>query len=236
MLRDVRIFAIELLRAFKKVFKYRELEEITGLPAPALWRYINMKIMPTAERAQELVEKLTVPPVIERLFHNNIIEVGEGIYNVSGISYNLPILKILSYVAYREFHQYDVTAVATVEVDGIPAAVSVGDIFDSKLVIAKRRPEFGIKNYFQTSYLARDPPAMVNLYLPSTSLNINDRVLLVDDLLHTGRTSIALLKLVRMSGATPVGLFSLLAVGDSWRDVLKDEVDKIYVVKQLPGE
>ncbi|MCD6323914.1 MAG: adenine phosphoribosyltransferase [Desulfurococcales archaeon] len=236
MLRDVRIFAIELLRAFKKVFKYRELEEITGLPAPALWRYINMKIMPTAERAQELVEKLTVPSVIEKLFQNNIIEVGEGIYNVSGISYNLPILKILSYIAYREFHQYDITAVATVEVDGIPVAVSVGDIFDSKLVIAKRRPEFGIKNYFQTSYLARDPPAMVNLYLPATSLNINDRVLLVDDLLHTGRTSVALLKLVRMSGATPVGLFSLMAVGDRWRDVLKDEVDKIYVVKHLPGE
>lgn len=236
VLRDARIFAIELLRAFKKVFKYRELEAITGLPAPALWRYINMKIMPTAERAQELIEKLTVPSVIDRLIEDNIIEVSKGIYNVSRISYNLPLLKILSYITYREFHQYDITAVATVEVDGIPMAVTASDILDSKLVIARRRPEFGVKNYFQTSYLARDPPAMVSIYLPTNALTINDRVLIVDDLIHTGRTSQALLKLVRMSGATPIGIFSIISVGDSWREPLKDQVEKIHIVKHLPGE
>ncbi len=236
MLTDVRIFAIELLRSYKKVFKYKDLEAITGLPAPALWRYINMKIMPSTERAQELVRKLTQPQVIDRVLKDNIIEVGDNIYNLSKVIYNPSLLKIFAYLAYREFHKYNITAVATVEVDGIPIAVKVASVLDTNLVIARKKPEFGIKEYYQTSYLARDPPAVVNLFLPASFLSVNDRVLIVDDLLNTGRTSRALIKLIRMAGATPIGLFSIVAVSERWRDLIEGELEKIYVVKQLPGD
>lgn len=233
MITDIRIFAIELLRAFKKVFKYKELEAITGLPAPALWRYINMKIMPSPERANELVKKLTTPDVINRIFESNIIIVDGNILNLSRVIYNVGLLKIFSYLAYREFNDYNITAVATVEVDGIPIAVQVADALDAKLVIARKRPDVGIKNYYETSYLARDPPSVVNLYIPVGALNLNDRVLIVDDLLRTGRTSTALIKLIRMSGASPVGMFSIVAIGDKWKPVLDNELDKIYVVRSL---
>jgi len=236
MLTDIRIFAIELLRSYKKVFKYKDLEAITGLPAPALWRYINMKIMPSAERAQELVRKLTQPQVIDRVLRDNIIEVGDNIYNLSKVIYNPSLLKIFAYLAYREFHKYNITAVATVEVDGIPIAVKVASVLDTSLVIARKKPEFGIKEYYQTSYLARDPPAVVNLFLPASFLSVSDRVLIVDDLLNTGRTSKALIKLIKMAGATPIGLFSIVAVSDRWRQLIEGELEKIYVVKQLPGE
>ncbi len=236
MLTDIRIFAIELLRSYKKVFKYKDLEAITGLPAPALWRYINMKIMPSAERAQELVRKLTQPQVIDRVLKDNIIEVGDNIYNLSKVIYNPSLLKIFAYLAYREFHKYNITAVATVEVDGIPIAVNVASVLDTNLVIARKKPEFGIKDYYQTSYLARDPPAVVNLFLPASFLGVSDRVLIVDDLLNTGRTSMALIKLIKMAGATPIGLFSIVAVSERWRKLIEGELEKIYVVKQLPGE
>ncbi len=236
MLTDIRIFAIELLRSYKKVFKYKDLEAITGLPAPALWRYINMKIMPSPERAQELVKKLTQPQVIDNVLKDNIIEVGDNIYNLSKVIYNPSLLKIFAYLAYREFHKYNITAVATVEVDGIPIAVNVASILDANLVIARKKPEFGIKDYYQTSYLARDPPAVVNLFLPASFLGVSDRVLIVDDLLNTGRTSMALIKLIKMAGATPIGLFSIVAVSERWRKLIEGELEKIYVVKQLPGE
>ncbi len=237
MLADIRMFAIELLRSYKKIFKYRDLEAITGLPAPALWRYINMKIIPSPERAQELIEKLTAPAVINRIFENNIITVDGNIFNISKIIYNVSILKIFSYIAYREFKEYNITAVATVETDGIPIAVNVADALDAKLVIARKRPDVGIKNYYQTSYIARDPPAIINLFLPVSDLSSNDRVLIVDDLLSTGRTSLALIKLIRMANAVPIGIFSILAVGNRWRHVLEKEVEKIYVVKYVnPGE
>ncbi len=234
MLTNTRMFAIELLKSYKKIFKYKDLESITGLPAPALWRYINMKIIPSSERAQELIRKLTSPSVINKIFENNLIVVDGTIFNLSKIIYNVNILKIFSYIAYREFSRYNITAVATVEVDGIPIAVNVADVLDAKLVIARRRPDVGVKNYYQTSYIARDPPAVINLFLPATSLDSNDRVLIVDDLLNTGRTSLALIRLIRMAGATPIGIFSILAVGNKWKEVLKDQVEKIYVIKHIP--
>ncbi len=234
MLTDIRMFAIELLRSFKKLFKYKELEEITGLPAPALCRYINMKIMPSVERAEELVKKLTAPSVINRIFENGIVVVEKDIYNLSRIIYNTSILKIFAYLAYREFEEYNITAVATVEVDGIPIAVEVSDVLDATLVIARKRPDVGVKGYYETSYIAKDPPAVVNLYLPINALGPNDRVLIVDDLLRTGRTSLALLRLIRMAGAYPVGIFSIVSVGDKWRSTLENEVEKVYVVKVLP--
>ncbi len=233
MLTDIRMFAIELLRSYKKIFKYRDLEEITGLPAPALWRYINMKIVPSVERAQELIKKLTAPAIINRIFENNIITVDGNIFNISKIIYNVSILKIFSYLAYKEFSRYNITAVATVEVDGIPIAVNVADALDAKLVIARKRPDVGIKNYYQTSYIARDPPAVINLFLPVDALSSNDRVLIVDDLLNTGRTSLALIRLIRMAGALPIGIFSILAIGNRWKQVLKKEVEKIYVIKYV---
>jgi len=233
LLTDVRMFAIELLRSYKKIFKYRDLEEITGLPAPALWRYINMKIIPSVERAKEIVNRLTLPSVINRIFENNIITVDGNIFNLSRIIYNVSILKIFSYLAFREFSGYGITAVATVEVDGIPIAVNVADALNAKLVIARRRPDVGIKNYYQTSYIARDPPAVINLFLPADSLNEGDRVLIVDDLLNTGRTSLALIKLIRMANAEPVGIFSILAIGKKWKYALEKAVKKIYVIKQV---
>jgi len=192
-----------------------------------------MKIVPSVERAQELIKKLTAPAIINRIFENNIITVDGNIFNISKIIYNVSILKIFSYLAYKEFSRYNITAVATVEVDGIPIAVNVADALDAKLVIARKRPDVGIKNYYQTSYIARDPPAVINLFLPVDALSSNDRVLIVDDLLNTGRTSLALIRLIRMAGALPIGIFSILAIGNRWKQVLKKEVEKIYVIKYV---
>lgn len=230
---DVRLMAVELLRAYKRILKYKELENLTGLSAPGLWRYINKRIRPTKERAVELFETLTSQQVVEEILRNKLIEIDENLFSLSMIIYEVPILKILSYTAYREFHRYNINAVVTVEVDGIPIGVMVADALESKLVIVRRRPEIGVKKYHQVSYIARDPPAVVSLFMPSESLEAGDRVLIVDDLLNSGRTSSALVKLIRMTGAVPVGLFSVVAIGERWREQLENEIDKIHVALRL---
>ncbi|MEM0014086.1 MAG: phosphoribosyltransferase family protein [Zestosphaera sp.] len=229
---DMRLMAVELLSAYKKILKYRDLENLTGLTAPGLWRYINKRIRPTKERSLELFEVLTNQRVIEEILKDRLVEV-DNIISLSMIIDEIPILKILSYVIFKEFHRYDIDAVVTVEVDGIPLGVMAADVLDSKLVIVRRRPEIGVKEYRQVSYIARDPPAVVSLFMPSDALKAGDRVLIVDDLLNSGRTSSALVKLIRMSGATPVGLFSIVAIGERWREQIENEIDKIYIVLKV---
>lgn len=229
LMNDVRRYAIDALRVLRKVLKYRELESITGLSTPALWRYVNMKILPTKERAKELLDKLLNEEVIRKIIKDNIEIIDESIVSTSNLIYNVDFLKIFALVAYKVFKDLEPTAIATVEVDGIPLAVAVSEVFDAKLVVAKKRLDVGVSNYYEVSYLSRDPPSVVNLYIPSNILERGDRVLIVDDLLRSGRTSQALIRLIRKSKAAPIGLYAILAFGNKWYSVLEGEVNKIYV-------
>ncbi len=228
-MNDVRRHAVDALRILRKVLKYKELEKITGLSTPALWRYVNMRILPTRERAKELLDRLLSEDVIKRIIRDNIEVIDNSVVNTSNLIYNVDFLKIFALVAYRVFRDLEPTAIATVEVDGIPLAVAVSEIFDAKLVVAKRRLDVGVSNYYEVSYMSMDPPSITSLYIPSNVLNRDDRVLIVDDLLRSGRTSQALIRLIRRSKSTPVGLYTIIAFGNRWYNVLGSEVSRIYV-------
>ncbi|MEM0453624.1 MAG: phosphoribosyltransferase family protein [Sulfolobales archaeon] len=226
---DVRRYAIDALRVLRKTLKYRELEVITGLSTPALWRYVNMRILPTKERAKELLDKLLSDEVVKMIIKENIEIIDDSIVSTSNLIYNVDFLRIFALVARKVFEDLEPTAIATVEVDGIPLAVAVSEVFDAKLVVAKRRIDIGVSNYHEVSYISRDPPSVVNLYIPSNILDRRDRVLIVDDLLRSGRTSQALIRLIRKAKATPVGLYAILALGNRWYSALENEVSKIHV-------
>lgn len=226
---DIRLQAIEALRVLRNVFKYRELETLTGLTTPTLWRYVNMKVLPTRERAKEILDKLISSDVVKNIISKNIIMVNGSMVNISNLIYNVSFLKLFSLEIYREFIHLNPTAIMTVEVDGIPLAVAAADIFDAKLVVTKRRLDVGVQEYYEVSYISLDPPSITNLYIQSNALEPGDRVLIVDDLLRSGRTSQALLKLARKARAIPIGIYALVAIGNKWYEALKNEVSKIYV-------
>jgi len=232
---DYRLIAVDLLRAYKDLVDYASLEEITGLDTQSLWRYIRRDVKPNHTRALTLFSKLTNREVVEKIIRGKLIESNNGVYGLYRIAYSIPLIKVLSYVALKEFEEYRVNAVATVESDGIPLATRIAEVLNAKLVVAKHRPEIGAKGYYQVSYLSRDPPAYTMLFIPSDTLSRKDRVLVVDDLLNTGKTSRALIKLVKAAGATPVGLFSIVGVGEKWRGLL-DELEKIYVVTIIDAQ
>lgn len=61
----------------------------------------------------------------------------------------------------------------------------------------------------------------MTLYIPKEAIKKRDSVLVVDDMIKTGETQVALVNLVRKAKAEMSGLFSLIAVGDEWKRVLK---------------
>jgi len=66
--------------------------------------------------------------------------------------------------------------------------------------------------------------------VPKTSLGKGSRVLIVDDLLRSGRTLRALVNIVRQARAEVAGIFSLVAVGNEWKEVVKDLDVRIVVL------
>mgnify|MGYP001772880773 CR=1 FL=1 len=232
--KDLRYHAVELLRLFKGLMKYRELSELIGIPPPALWRYITLKIVPSYERAESIVRTLTSRDVVSDLLRR-YVRFRDSAVDVSGILSNVLLLKILAYVAYYSFSEVD--TVLTVELDGVPLATLVADLFRSKLTIARKGVPLTSDAVYEVEYISRDPPSVVRLYVPSTGLRKDERVLIVDDIVRTGRTTTAMMRLVQSIGAKLVGIFSPIAVGSGWHGPLRGYLDRMVVVLNLevPG-
>lgn len=212
--------------------KYREIMEIIGIPPPAIWRYISLRVVPSYERAEEIVRALTSKEVVSRVV-GRYLRFKDGAVDTSGILGNVMLLKILAYVAFYSFN--DVDTVLTVELDGVPIATLVADLFKSKLAIARKGVPFTSEAVYEVEYFSRDPPSIVKLYLPSSGLRRGERVLIVDDIIRTGRTTSALIKLIKSVGATLVGVFSPIAIGSSWREALKDYLSTVVTILELEG-
>jgi len=97
----------------------------------------------------------------------------------------------------------------------------VANALGVNLVVAKRNKEVGVKAFLEETYVLRGSGVTITLYIPKDAIKKRDSVLVVDDMIKTGETQAALINLVRKAKAEMSGLFSLIAVGDEWKRVLK---------------
>ncbi len=227
---DERDLAVELLMSMKKFFKFRELESLLGISIPTIWRYIHGEIKPSLDRAREVLEKLLSRNILNTVRDKIISVYSDGIVNVYSLAYSIDILSIASIDAYLWAQSIRPSAVVTVETDGIPLATLIAKRLGAKLATVKRRKDVGFRKFYETSYIAYDPPEVVTLYLPEGVLSTRDRVLIVDDLVRSGRTSSAVAELVKQSGAEVVGFYALIGMGSAWRPVIERIVGTRYRV------
>lgn len=102
---------------------------------------------------------------------------------------------------------HDVTRVLTAEVSGIAPAAATAAVLDVPMVYARKHRPITMPDGF---YLAEAPShtkgGVVQLMVSPEFLETEDRVLIVDDFLATGKTIEALAHLVEQSGATLLGI------------------------------
>ncbi len=115
-----------------------------------------------------------------------------------------------------------VTKVLTAATDGIPLATMVANALGVNLIVAKRNKEVGVKAFLdETFILGKDSGVTVTLYIPKEIIKKRDSVLIVDDMIKSGETQEALVNLVKKAKAEVSGVFSLIAIGDTWKKRLK---------------
>ncbi len=222
IVRDERYICAIALRLIKKSVKYNELQKALKIPAPVLWRYIAGVVRPTRERASEILRILIEEGIVRNVIASKLRFVDGNIVDMYSLVYRTDVLWLASIEAYYRFRDQGIDVALTTEVDGIPVGLAVASILDLDLVVAKRRKELGFSEFYEETYFSRDPPSLVTLYVPKEDLRKGSRVLIVDDLLRSGRTLRALINIVNQAKADLVGIFSLVSIGDVWREVIKD--------------
>jgi len=219
----LRLMTIELLRTakYKRNITYRELSSKTGLPVTVLSRYAKGHVLPNTARAKQLWKVLTRLVGLEREMRNRIRFNDDGYFDNTEIIGDFNILQQAANHALANFAGKRVTKVLTAAVDGIPVATMVGSALGVNMVIAKRGKEVGVKTFLEETYALRDSGVTMTLYIPKESIRKRDSVLIVDDMIKTGETQAALINLVRKAKAEISGVFSLISVGDKWKETLK---------------
>ena len=228
-----QMLAVRILRALRSYYKYRELEEILGLSAPIVWRYVTGNVIPSRDRAKDILRKVWESKLASKVIEKAIRRGRRGLLDLSRIIYDTDLLSIIAYEAYRVFGGLRPTAVLTIETDGIPLATFTSEMLGAKLIIAKKNRDAWIEEYYEETYISRDPPSIMSLYVPRFAIKYSDIVLIVDDLLRTGKTVRAAIKMVERIGARLAGVFTMVAVGREWRRTINPEEVRLHIVYSM---
>jgi adenine phosphoribosyltransferase len=204
-----RISSVELLSTLKKNYSYKELSSILGLSAPILSRYVRGHVLPSPARSDKFVavfrEKL-----LRKMVMDHIRLTPEGVYDLTRAVMNVGLLKQIAKVVYSEFEPSHVQKVLTMEVDGVPLAVEIADEFNVGVAIAKTERDLAADEFYEQR-IVYSPDSVKYLYLPKKG----EHVLIVDDLIRSGITLDALVKLAEKARARPVGIFTIASIEQS---------------------
>lgn len=117
----------------------------------------------------------------------------------------------------------------TAEAKGIPLAHEMARIAgDSKYFVARKAPKLYMSNIFEVDVTSITTDFKQKLYLDGADAELikGKRILLVDDVISTGESLLALEKLITAAGGHVCGKAAILAEGDA-----QDRPDLIYLEK-----
>lgn len=229
-----RMMIMDLLTLLKKKYKYSELSDITGLPPSVLSRYARGRMLPSDERTDEILRSLMKSAGLEDLARERIRTNKGGYYDVTELVWDVPLLRLIAIRVSESLSRYGVSKILTAAADGVPLASLIGEELGATLVVAKERREVGPEEFLEDSYSPADVAIVRTLYVPRGAMRRNDRVLVVDDVVRTGATVASLIRLTEAARAKAVGIFTIVSVGDKWRDVVDRYAIPHFSLLRLP--
>ncbi|AHF98700.1 adenine phosphoribosyltransferase [Halostagnicola larsenii XH-48] len=208
----LQLRAVDVLCMLKETRTYDELEAKTGLPAGDLNRYVNGHVLPGTDRARAVVEDLGKEALAEELEARIRVD-GEGYVDNSDVVFDQPFLNLAAPVVADSFGFDRPDVVLTAATDGITLAASLASYYGTRCAYAKKRKETAVEEFIEARERL-DSGIEITYYLPESSINEGESVLVVDDLIRSGETQELLLDIVETAGADVAGVFALIAAGD----------------------
>jgi xanthine phosphoribosyltransferase len=168
---------------------------------------------------------------------------GGGILKVDGFI-NHQVDPVLMEACGRElairFARVNATKVLTAEISGIAPALTTSMHLGVSVVYArKHKPITMPDQIFLTLTPSHTKGRVVELIVSPEYLSSEEKVLIIDDFLATGRTIIGLVRLAQAAGATVVGIGALIEKQfEGGRELLSDlgvPIEALAVITEMSG-
>ena len=208
-----RISSVELLATLKKSYSYKELSAVLGLSAPILSRYVRGHVLPSAARSEKFIATFR-DRLLRKMILDSVKVSEDGSYDISGVVSNVGLLRQIAKVVYSQFSPVPVNRVVTMEVDGIPLAAEVAGEFNVNLAIVRAERDLGVEEFVEQKAVY-SPSSVKYLYLPKTAIRRGENLLIVDDMVRSGTTIEAMVRIAERAKAKIVGVFAIASVEQS---------------------
>jgi purine operon repressor len=235
-----KLQTIELLNLAKTEYTYRALSGILHLPETVLSRYVKGHVLPTAERAEEINKTLQKYMGLEKELHKRIKYDDLGFFDNTEIINDTMLLERAVQQAVGAFAGRRINKVMTAAVDGVPLATLLAQRLGKRLIIAKQSREIGVREFIEEVYVM--PPAiMKSLYVSKDAFKKGEGILIADDIIDSGETQRAMIKIAHKAKAEVIGIYALVAIGDSWKQRIESmgnipvEIGTTLIKKEISG-
>lgn len=233
-----KLMTIELLNLAKNYYTYRELAQIINLPETVLSRYVKGHVLPTIDRSQSINKTLQKIMRLEAEIQQRIRFDELGYFDNTRLISDTLLMERAVQQAINSFAGTRITKVLAAAVDGIPLATLIAHRLGVGLVVAKKTREVGVREFIEEIYIPSKTALVMNLYVPRDAMKRGDCVLIVDDVIDSGETQVALAKIVHKAKAEVTGVYALISIGSDWQSrleqIVKCPVEVVLQVAKKP--
>src|SRR2546428_1580210 len=111
--------------------------------------------------------------------------------------------------------------VMTAAVDGVPLATLLAHRLGTRLIVAKQSREVGVREFIEEFYVPPKTAIMKSLYVSKDAFKKGEGVLIADDIIDSGETQRAMMKVILKARAEVIGIYALIAIGNEWKSRLE---------------
>ena len=214
----------DTLESFKKYLSARGVD----VSIANLSRYKAGKAIPKSKLKDQLlgilVENEELGTNIKQLIHNHLNtwidnQGSVGVNNTYLLNDSKTLKAILFLAIYQGIIPREVDKIITVEVDGIPVAMTLAHLLNIDCVYARKKKPMGTLNFKGEDILTSSSGRIETIYFPDKFIKLGERVIIVDDVIRSGATQTALVNLVRNSGGIPSKIVVLTGIGKHWEKI-----------------
>lgn len=225
-----RLMTVERLRLLKKIYSYRELSRITGVPETVLCRYVRGAVIPSLEYADKIWKTLDRNLNIKTVLRKMLNITPEGFIDITPILEDPLLVDYITFSAYSIFAGRRVTKILTTATESMVLGSALAIKFQVPLIIAKSRKE-GVHLDYYEKVVKIPPSTSITYYVPKNQIRRRDEVVLVETVISSGRILNALADLVKSAKASVGGALAVIAIGSEWRDEVEIPV---HVLLEIP--
>jgi len=219
----------ELLKLAKETYSWVEISKRTGISPSALSRYLHGRVFPVESKVSRLIEIIEDLANIDDIIKSRLVFDRNGFLNNQKLISDISLLKILA-MKYSAKYRGSVDAILSPAADGIPYATLLAEYSGVPLIIAKNTKEVGVNRFVEGSVMTEDG-RLLPYYFARFLIRKNYRVLIVDDVIRTGRTHQCLIDMVKKIKAYPIAIHVIIAIGSGWRNRIREvPVEPITIV------